>query len=159
MNKIRKSIAILAVIVAAAAAAPSAARASNQAAVEQATKAADSWLKLIDQRKYGQSWEGAAPIFRGGFMDLIAPPNNPIPLGVSAGFLQGEGRAQLGFGRLPNALRARRGPPWHVPARSGLIVNNFQVGGRAARPPAGRGTALVRPESLSPAAGGEVTIF
>jgi photosystem II stability/assembly factor-like uncharacterized protein len=65
MNKIRKSIAILAVIVAAAAAAPSAARASNQAAVEQATKAADAWLKLIDQGKYGESWGDAATIFRG----------------------------------------------------------------------------------------------
>ena len=34
-------------------------------AVEQATMAADSWLKLIDEGKYGESWEGAAPIFRG----------------------------------------------------------------------------------------------
>jgi hypothetical protein len=60
---LRKSL-VLALIVAATAIAPSAGRAANQAAIAKATKAADSWLTLIDEGKYGESWQQAASIFR-----------------------------------------------------------------------------------------------
>ncbi len=61
---LRKSFVLALAIVAAAAIAPSAARAANQAAVEKATKAADSWLTLVDEGKYGESWQQASSIFR-----------------------------------------------------------------------------------------------
>jgi Protein of unknown function (DUF4019) len=64
MIKIKKPIAMLALIVAAATAAPSAARASNHAAIEQATKAANAWLVLVDGGKYGRSWQDASSLFR-----------------------------------------------------------------------------------------------
>lgn len=38
--------------------------ADDSAAVEQATKAADAWLKLIDGGKYGDSWDQAASLFK-----------------------------------------------------------------------------------------------
>lgn len=60
----KQSIVLALAIVVAAAIAPSAAHASNQAAVRQATKAADSWLKLVDEGKYGESWQQASAIFR-----------------------------------------------------------------------------------------------
>jgi hypothetical protein len=41
-----------------------AARADDQAAVDEATKAADRWLKLIDAGDYKQSWETASSLFR-----------------------------------------------------------------------------------------------
>ena len=40
------------------------ARASDQAAVDQATNAADGWLKLVDAGDYKQSWETASSLFR-----------------------------------------------------------------------------------------------
>jgi uncharacterized protein DUF4019 len=39
------------------------------AAVQAATKAADAWLKLVDQERYRESWQQAASIFR----DKITP--------------------------------------------------------------------------------------
>jgi hypothetical protein len=62
---LRKSLVLALAIVAATAVAPSPARAANQAAVEKATKAADSWLTLIDEGQYGESWQQASSIFRG----------------------------------------------------------------------------------------------
>ena len=41
-----------------------AARASDQAAVGDATKAADRWLKLVDAGDYKQSWETASSLFK-----------------------------------------------------------------------------------------------
>jgi hypothetical protein len=40
------------------------ARAADQAAVDEATKAADRWLKLVDAGDYKQSWETACSLFR-----------------------------------------------------------------------------------------------
>src|SRR6266852_3311766 len=40
------------------------ARASDQAAVDEATRAADRWLKLVDAGDYKQSWEAASTIFK-----------------------------------------------------------------------------------------------
>ena len=38
--------------------------AADQAAVDEATKAADGWLKLVDNGDYKQSWETASSLFR-----------------------------------------------------------------------------------------------
>jgi hypothetical protein len=40
------------------------ARASDQAAVDEATRAADRWLKLVDAGDYKQSWNTACSLFR-----------------------------------------------------------------------------------------------
>jgi hypothetical protein len=40
------------------------ARASDQAAVNEATKAADRWFKLVDDGDYKQSWETASSLFK-----------------------------------------------------------------------------------------------
>jgi hypothetical protein len=40
------------------------ARAADQAAIDEATKAADRWLKLVDAGDYKQSWETASSLFR-----------------------------------------------------------------------------------------------
>jgi hypothetical protein len=40
------------------------ARAADQAAVDQATKAADRWLKLVDAGDYKQSFDTASTIFK-----------------------------------------------------------------------------------------------
>jgi hypothetical protein len=36
----------------------------RNAAVQQATKAAESWLSLVDQEKYAESWNQAASFFK-----------------------------------------------------------------------------------------------
>jgi Protein of unknown function (DUF4019) len=47
------------------AAAPPAAEAAPHAAAEQAARAStDAWLALIDQKRYADSWDAAAPIFQ-----------------------------------------------------------------------------------------------
>lgn len=40
------------------------AHADDSAAVQQATRAADAWLKLIDDGKYRESWDQAASLFK-----------------------------------------------------------------------------------------------
>jgi hypothetical protein len=45
------------------------ARASDQAAVDQATNAADGWLKLVDNGDYKQSGAQASAIFRNAITD------------------------------------------------------------------------------------------
>jgi hypothetical protein len=40
------------------------ARAADQAAVDEATNAADRWLKLVDAGDYKQSWNTACSLFR-----------------------------------------------------------------------------------------------
>lgn len=42
---------------------------SNPAAVAQATKAADAWLKLVDAGDYKQSWESASSLFKNAITD------------------------------------------------------------------------------------------
>jgi hypothetical protein len=44
-------------------AAPSA-RAQDAAAEKEAVAAADAWLKVVDSGRYGESWDGAARLFR-----------------------------------------------------------------------------------------------
>lgn len=39
-------------------------RAADQAVVDEATKAADRWLKLVDAGDYKQSWDSASSLFR-----------------------------------------------------------------------------------------------
>jgi len=39
-------------------------RAADQAAVDEATKAADRWLKLVDAGDYKQSWDTASSLFK-----------------------------------------------------------------------------------------------
>jgi hypothetical protein len=41
------------------------ARAQEADAVAQAGQAAKSWLDIVDQEKYGQSWDEAAALFKG----------------------------------------------------------------------------------------------
>ncbi|MGZ6226546.1 MAG: DUF4019 domain-containing protein [Candidatus Binataceae bacterium] len=45
------------------------AAASDSAAVAQATRAADAWLKLVDDGDYKQSWESASSIFKNAITD------------------------------------------------------------------------------------------
>jgi lysophospholipase len=66
-------------------------------------------------------------------MDLIATPKNPIPLGVSAGFIKGRRRAKLRFARWPSALRERRGTVCIFPGRSEFIEKYFEVVGELRR--------------------------
>jgi len=40
------------------------ARAADQAAIDEATKAADRWLKLVDAGDYKQSWDTASSLFK-----------------------------------------------------------------------------------------------
>jgi len=40
-------------------------KASSDDAAGDATKAAEAWLKLVDEGRYGESWEGACEYFRG----------------------------------------------------------------------------------------------
>jgi hypothetical protein len=43
--------------------------ASDPAAVAQATRATDAWLKLVDDGDYKQSWESASSIFKNAITD------------------------------------------------------------------------------------------
>jgi hypothetical protein len=43
--------------------------ASDPAAVAQATRAIDAWLKLVDDGDYKQSWESASSIFKNAITD------------------------------------------------------------------------------------------
>jgi hypothetical protein len=43
--------------------------ASNAAAISQATKAAEAWLKLVDEEQCKQSWESASSIFKNAITD------------------------------------------------------------------------------------------
>jgi len=45
------------------------AAASDSAAVAQATRVADAWLKLVDDGDYKQSWESASSIFKNAITD------------------------------------------------------------------------------------------
>ncbi len=66
-------------------------------------------------------------------MDLIATPKNPVPLGVSAGFIKGRRGAKLRFARWPSSLRERRGTVCVFPGRSEFIEKYFEVVGELRR--------------------------
>jgi hypothetical protein len=66
-------------------------RADDQSAVEQAKKAADAWLKLVDEGKYRESWERAATFFKdhvtaAGWEQMVAPSRKPLGAVVSRNF-------------------------------------------------------------------------
>jgi lysophospholipase len=66
-------------------------------------------------------------------MDLVATPKNPIPLGVSVGFLKGKGGVPLRFARWRSALKERHGTVCIFPGRSEFIEKYFEVVGELRR--------------------------
>ena len=62
-------------------------------------------------------------------MDLVATPKNPIPLGVSVGFLKAKGNVRLRYARWPSALRERHGTVCIFPGRAEFIEKYFEVVG------------------------------
>src|SRR4029077_8940794 len=66
-------------------------------------------------------------------MDLVATPKNPIPLGVSVGFLKGKGGVPLRYARWRSALKERRGTICIFPGRSEFIEKYFEVVGELRR--------------------------
>jgi len=56
-------------------------------------------------------------------MDLIATPKNPIPLGVSVGYLKGKGGVRLRYARWPSALKQRHGTVCIFTGRAEFIEN------------------------------------
>src|SRR4029077_3266949 len=66
-------------------------------------------------------------------MDLVATPKNPIPLGVSAGFLKGKSGVPLRFARWRSALKERHGTVCIFPGRSEFIEKYFEVVGELRR--------------------------
>jgi hypothetical protein len=61
---LRKTIASILVLAVICGGGIGTARADGLAAVEQARKAAEAWLKLVDDGKYRQSWDQAATLFK-----------------------------------------------------------------------------------------------
>ncbi len=60
-----------------------AARADGKAAVEQAKKAAEAWLKLVDDGKYQESWDQASSFFKdhvtaGKWAEMVALARKPL---------------------------------------------------------------------------------
>jgi lysophospholipase len=66
-------------------------------------------------------------------MDLVATPKNPIPLGVSVGYLKGKGNIRLRYARWPSALKERHGTVCVFPGRSEFIEKYFEVVGELRR--------------------------
>ena len=67
------------------------AHADRQAAVEQAKKAAEAWLKLIDEGKYQESWSEAATFFKDritaeGWAQMVGAVRKPLGALVSRDF-------------------------------------------------------------------------
>jgi len=65
--------------------------ADGQAAVEQAKKAAETWLKLVDEGKYRETWEQAAVIFKDhvtaeGWAQMVGAVRKPLGAVVSREF-------------------------------------------------------------------------
>ena len=59
------------------------ANAAQQAAVQQATKAADDWLKLVDGGKYAESWAESSTVFKDrlnadGWGKMVGPVRQPL---------------------------------------------------------------------------------
>ena len=66
-------------------------------------------------------------------MDLVATPKNPIPLGVSGGYLKGKGNVRLRYARWPSALKERHGTVCIFPGRAEFIEKYFEVVGELRR--------------------------
>ena len=66
-------------------------------------------------------------------MDLVATLKNPIPLGVSVGFLKGKGGVPLRYARWRSALKERHGTVCIFPGRSEFIEKYFDVVGELRR--------------------------
>jgi lysophospholipase len=66
-------------------------------------------------------------------MDLIATPKNPIPLGVSVGYLKEKGGVRLRFARWSSALKQRQGTVCIFPGRAEFIEKYFEVVGELRR--------------------------
>lgn len=66
-------------------------------------------------------------------MDLIATPKNPIPLGVSVGYLKGKGGLRLRYARWPSALKQRHGTVCIFTGRAEFIEKYFEVVGELRR--------------------------
>ena len=67
------------------------AQADQQAAVEQAKKAAETWLKLVDEERYRESWEQASTFFKDhvtaeGWVQMVGPSRKPLGAVVSRNF-------------------------------------------------------------------------
>ncbi len=67
------------------------ASADDQAAVDQAKKAADAWLKLVDDGKYRESWDQAATFFKDhvtaeGWEQMVGAVRKPLGVMVSRTF-------------------------------------------------------------------------
>ena|ERR1700676_3517926 len=63
----------------------------GRAAVEQAKKAAEAWLTLVDDGKYRESWEQASTFFKDhvtaeGWEQMVAPSRKPLGAVVSRNF-------------------------------------------------------------------------
>ena len=69
-------------------------------AVEKATKAADAWLKLVDEGKYRESWEQAPTAFRNHVSPdkweaKVRGTREPLGAVISRTFKSGEFRTDL----------------------------------------------------------------
>jgi hypothetical protein len=60
----RKSVLLCCVLTVFVTAAPSFAEGSGTEAVQEAVKAAESWLALVDTGEYGKSWDQSAELFK-----------------------------------------------------------------------------------------------
>jgi hypothetical protein len=88
---IRRTIISILVLTAICAGAMVPAQADQQAAVEQAKKAAEAWLKLVDEGKYRESWDQASTIFKDhitadGWEQMVGPVRKPLGATVSRSF-------------------------------------------------------------------------
>src|SRR5262249_9644864 len=66
-------------------------------------------------------------------MDLVPTPKNPIPLGVSVGYLKGKGGVRLRYARWPSALKQRHGTVCIFTGRTEFIEKYFEVVGELRR--------------------------
>jgi hypothetical protein len=67
------------------------AQADEQAAVEPAKKSTEAWLKLVDDGKYGDSWEQASTLFKDqvtpeGWAQMVGPTRKPLGALLSRNF-------------------------------------------------------------------------
>ena len=66
-------------------------------------------------------------------MALIATPKNPIPLGVSTGYIEPRKGLRLRFASWQSVLRERRGTVCILPGRAEFIEKYFEVVGELRR--------------------------
>jgi hypothetical protein len=84
MTMTKKTLAIVTLALAAGLVAGTAARAAPNEKVDPAArKSVDAWLALVDQEKYGESWEAAAKLFRKAvsrdrWKEAVSPVRAPL---------------------------------------------------------------------------------